>query len=171
MRRALITALVVTAALLCGASPASAHPLPHSVVLLDVHETSVTAHLQLPAGDLELARRGEPISAYLAAHITPVTTDGRAWTVAIGDLAVGRAEQTSTGPYQEVVATATLTPPPGGDLRHFIFSYDVIVHQVVTHTVLVSVRQDWAAGRVESEAVQVGAIAIDSRTMTCRRWT
>src|SRR5689334_19503259 len=115
MIRALITALVVTAALLLGASPASAHPMPHSVVLLDVHETSVTAHLELPTGDLDTARKGESIPAYLAAHLKPVTTDGRAWTVTVGDLAVSSAEQTSTGPYQEVTATATLTPPAGGD--------------------------------------------------------
>ncbi|WP_436521384.1 HupE/UreJ family protein [Actinoplanes sp. HUAS TT8] len=167
MRRAFIAALVVTAALLFGASPASAHPMPHSVVLLDVHETSVTAHLELPAGDLDIARKDEPIPSYLAAHIKPVTTDGWPWTVTVGDLALSSAEQTSTGPYQEVTATATLTPPAGADIRHFTFAYDVIVHQVVTHTVLVSVRQDWASGQVTGSAsTQVGTIQIDNRTMT-----
>lgn len=167
--RVLITALVVTAALLFGASPASAHPMPHSVVLLDVHETSVTAHLELPMGDLDTARKGADVQTYLAAHIKPVTSDGQAWTVTVGDLAVSRAEQTSTGPYQELTATATLTPPAGADVRHFTFGYDVIVHQVVTHTVLVSVRQDWASGQVaegSDHATQVGTIEIDNRTMT-----
>jgi hypothetical protein len=45
-------AVAVPAALLSGASPASAHPMPHSVVLLDVHETSVTATLEIPLSDL-----------------------------------------------------------------------------------------------------------------------
>ncbi|GIE85189.1 HupE/UreJ family protein [Actinoplanes regularis] len=166
MRRALITALVVTAALLLGAPPAAAHPMPHSVVLLDVHETSVTARLELPSADLDLARGGEPVRTYLAAHIRPLSTDGRAWTVTVGEVAVGSAEQTSTGPYQEITATATLTPPAGGDLRHFTLGYDVIVHRVVTHTVLVSVRRDWAGGRLSSSSTQVGTIQIDNRTMT-----
>ncbi|MEV7733190.1 HupE/UreJ family protein [Streptomyces sp. NPDC088921] len=60
-----------------------------------------------------------------------------------------------------------LTPPAGADVRHFTFAYDVIVHQVVTHTVLVTVRQDWAAGQVDGEGTtQVGTIRIDTRTMT-----
>ncbi|MFI1995583.1 HupE/UreJ family protein [Actinoplanes sp. NPDC020271] len=178
MPKALIIALVVTAALLFGASPASAHPMPHSVVLLDVHETSVTAHLQIPLGDLTVAghldltaatlpARSDTIRDYLSDHIRPATTDGRAWTVGVGDLALTEAEQTSTGPYQELDATVTLTPPSGADIRNFIFAYDVVVHQVVTHTVLVSVRQDWAAGRIsDGAAVQVGTIGIDVRSMT-----
>ncbi|WP_306214821.1 HupE/UreJ family protein [Actinoplanes sp. RD1] len=170
-------ALALPAALLLGAPPAAAHPMPHSVVLLDVHETSVTADLQIPAADLAQASgltvtpaavtaQGGALRAYLAAHIRPVTTGGAAWTVEVGDLSLSQAEQTQTGPYQELLAEATLTPPPGADLRHFTFGYDVVVHQVVTHTVLVSVRQDWAAGRIGAEATQVGTIGIDNRTMT-----
>jgi hypothetical protein len=171
MRRVLIAGSVMTAALLLGAPPAAAHPMPHSVVLLDVHETSVTAELELPLDDLSRASGLTATSApdtlrgYLTAHIKPVSPGGQAWTVNVGDLSVSRAEQTSTGPYQEIVATATLIPPAGADLRHFTFGYDVIVHRVVTHTVLVSVRQDWAAGRLSSPA-QVGTIRIDNRTMT-----
>ncbi|MEU4243919.1 HupE/UreJ family protein [Actinoplanes sp. NPDC026619] len=173
----LAVALLSAALLLLGASPASAHPMPHSVVLLDVHETSVTAELELPLSDFvrasgievtaaTVAAQQDALRSYLIAYIRPATTGGAAWTVRVGDLSVTDAEQTSTGTYQELVASATLTPPAGGDLRHFIFRYDVVVHQVVTHTVLVSVRQDWAAGQVGSDAVQVGTIQIDSRTMT-----
>ncbi|GIF22909.1 hypothetical protein BJ973_000733 [Actinoplanes tereljensis] len=167
----LAVAMMSATLLLFGASPASAHPMPHSVVLLDVHETSVTAQLEIPLGDLATASgidvsQQDALRSYLTAHIRPVTTTGEAWTVSVGDLSVTATEQSSTGPYQELLASATLTPPPGGDLRHFLFRYDVVVHQVVTHTVLVSVRQDWAAGQVDADAVQVGTIEIDTRTMT-----
>jgi hypothetical protein len=170
-------AAAVPAALLLGAPPAAAHPMPHSVVLLDVHETSVSAALELPLGDFSrasgidvtattLTPQDDAVRRYIGAHIRPTTTSGQAWTVTVGALTLSRTEQTSTGPYQELTAQATLTPPPGGDLRHFTFAYDVIVHQVVTHTVLVSVRQDWAAGRVGENTTQVGTIAINTRTMT-----
>ncbi|WP_405560845.1 HupE/UreJ family protein [Streptomyces canus] len=47
---------------------------------------------------------------------------------------------------------------------HFLH---VIVHQVVTHTVMVTVRQKWAAGQVDGEGTTpVGTIRIDTRTMT-----
>ncbi|MGY1501127.1 HupE/UreJ family protein [Streptomyces sp. QTS52] len=174
-------AIVVPAALLTGASPAAAHPMPHSVVELDVYRTSVNARLELPVDDFSrasgidlssatettLAQRAKAVRTYLAGHIHPVTTQGRAWEVGIGGLSLSSTEQTSTGPYRELVAEAVLTPPAGTDVRHFTFAYDVIVHQVVTHTVLVTVRQDWSSGQVDGEGTtQVGTIRIDTRTMT-----
>lgn len=173
-------AIAVPAALLLGASPAAAHPMPHSVVQLDVYQASVTARLALPVDDFSrasgidlntikstaLAGKAVAIRAYLAGHIRPTTLKGEGWQVTIGALSLSRTEQTSTGPYRELIAKAVLTPPAGADVRHFILGYDVIVHQVVTHVTLVSVRQDWAAGRVEGDgATQVGTIRLDVRHM------
>ncbi|MDR6980782.1 hypothetical protein J2X68_007524 [Streptomyces sp. 3330] len=170
-------AIAVPAALLVGASPAAAHPMPHSVVQLDVYEHSVSARLELPVDEFTraagiavsektLAARTDAIRTYLVAHIHPTATDGRTWQVAVGRLTLSRAAQTDTGEYRELVAQAVLTPPAGADVRHFTFGYDVIVHQVVTHTVLVAVRQDWAAGQVDGEgSTQVGTIRVDTRTM------
>jgi hypothetical protein len=174
-------AVAVAAALLFGASPAAAHPMPHSVVLLDVHENSVSAQLELPIQDfdtasgLDLSTVGQaqmPAAAarsYIAAHLKATTVEGQAWVVSIGALSLGQTQQTATGPYRELIAQAVLTPPVGGDVRHFVLDYDVIVHQVVTHVVLVSVRQDWAAGSVTENgdrSTQVGTIRIDTRSMT-----
>ncbi|MFC8518230.1 HupE/UreJ family protein [Streptomyces sp. NPDC057257] len=174
-------AIAVPAALLLGASPAAAHPMPHSVVQLDVYRSSVDARLELPVDELarasgidltdtttaQLPAKAKAVRAYLLKHIHPTTTDGRAWQVAIGALSLSRTQQTSTGPYRELVAKAVLTPPAGADVRRFTFDYDVIVHQVVTHVALVTVRQDWAAGRVDGKGTtQVGTIALDTRHMT-----
>ncbi|WRZ89519.1 HupE/UreJ family protein [Streptomyces sp. NBC_01007] len=173
-------AIAVPAALLLGASPAAAHPMPHSVVRLDVYKASVTARLELPVDDFSrasgidlnsiepaaLPARATAVRTYLGRHIRPATLQGEAWQVGIGALSLSRTEQTSTGPYRELVATAVLTPPPGGDVRHFTLNYDVIVHQVVTHITLVTVRQDWAAGRVDGAgATQVGTVGLDIRHM------
>ncbi|WP_326721557.1 hypothetical protein OHT59_21100 [Streptomyces sp. NBC_00243] len=147
-------AIAVPAALLLGASPAAAHPMPHSVVQLDVYKDSVTARLELPVGDLATASgidlttiesaalptKAKAVRTYLAQHISPTTLKGEAWQVSIGALSLSSTEQTSTGPYRELVAKAVLTPPAGTDVRHFKLDYDVIVHQVVTHVALVTVR-------------------------------
>ncbi|WP_405735569.1 HupE/UreJ family protein [Streptomyces sp. NBC_01537] len=174
-------AIAVPAALLLGASPAAAHPMPHSVVQLDVYKSSVTAQLELPVGDFATASgidltsiepsalpaKATAIRTYLGKHIRPTTLKGKAWRVGIGALSLSRTEQTSTGPYRELIVKAVLTPPAGADVRHFTLNYDVIVHQVVTHVALVSVRQDWAAGRVSGEgATQVGTVRLDIRHMT-----
>ncbi|OQR61687.1 hypothetical protein B6E66_23280 [Streptomyces maremycinicus] len=185
LRVAAALAVTVLAALLLAAPPAAAHPMPHSVLLLDVHETSVTAELDLPLGDFsraagislddtttarQLAARTPVIRRYLASHIHPTTAQGKAWAVAFGTMRLSRAQQTSTGVYRELTVQATFTPPPGASVRRFDLDYDVVVHQVVTHTVLVSVRQDWATGHVTDEeqdgAARVGTISIDTRTMT-----
>ncbi|WP_053847026.1 HupE/UreJ family protein [Streptomyces sp. NRRL B-24085] len=170
-------AIAVPAALLIGASPAAAHPMPHSVVQLDVYEHSVSARLELPVDEFTraagigvsektLAARTGAIRAYLVQHIRPAAADGRTWQVTVGRLSLTRAVQTDTGEYRELVAQAVLTPPAGADVRHFTFGYDAVVHQVVTHTVLVTVRQDWAGGQVDGEGTtQVGTIRVDTRTM------
>ncbi|MFI1049699.1 HupE/UreJ family protein [Streptomyces griseoruber] len=173
-------AIAVPATLLLGASPAAAHPMPHSMVELDVYQASVRARLELPTDDFSrasgidlsdttqatLSKRAKAIRAYLGKHIHPATTEGRAWQVNVGDLSLSSTEQTSTGPYRELTAEAVLTPPVGADVRHFTFDYDVIVHQVITHTALVAVRQDWATGQVDDAGTtQVGTVRVDTRTM------
>lgn len=182
MRTLLLSALVAVCALavpVLFAGTAEAHPMPHTNVLLDVHDHDVTATLELPVADLGLAmgvdlqadpagevvQRREEILDYLHAHFEPTTMDGQSWSVRFNDPTVTAAEQTSTGTYQEVVVTAVLEPPAGGTTRQFQLGYDAVVHQVLTHTVLVSVRQDWASGSVgEDVTSEVGVVRIDTAT-------
>lgn len=156
---------------------AEAHPMPSSVVLLDVHEKTVQAEVQLPVGDLGFAlgqtldgagehlldRHGAAIRAYLPRHIRAVTPDGQAWTTGVSSLKMSQAQQTATGPYQEVTAELTLTPPAGASVREFTFKDDAIVHQVVTHSILVSVRRDWQTGLTgeETAPAEVGVIRLN----------
>ena len=83
-------------------SGALAHPMPSSVLLLDVHEQTVGAELQIPLSELGLALKedlmGEPdtvlasygaqLRDYLKQHIQPVTSEGQAWTVQVDNLTV-----------------------------------------------------------------------------------
>lgn len=166
--------------LLVPAAPVAlqAHPMPNSVVLLDIHPRRVEAEIQLPIPELQYAfgqvlgahpetiieRFGPELRAYLRKHVRPRSPDGRPWTVRVGQLHLSQATQTDTGPYQEVVARLLLLPPPGASPRTFTFDYDAIVHQVVTHVVLVSVRQDWDTGRLAGQPpTQVGVIRLSPR--------
>ncbi|MGI4741875.1 MAG: HupE/UreJ family protein [Janthinobacterium lividum] len=153
--------------------------MPTSLVLLDLQATGVAAEVQLPLGELQLAlgnqlnvtdqpatlvaRQGAALRAYLLAHVHPVGPDGRPWTVAVRGLALGAAEQTGTGPYPELTAQLWLQPPAGESARTFTLHYDVIMHQLVTHTTLVSIRQDWDAGVLAEHPVEVGVIRLDPR--------
>jgi len=156
-----------------------AHPMPTSRVLLDLQATGVAAEVQLPLGELQLAlgqqlnvtdhpetlvaRSGAALRAYLLGHVHPVGPDGRPWSVAVQQLAVGSAEQTDTGPYQELTAHLWLRPPVGASSRTFTLHYDVIMHQLVTHAALVSIRQDWDNGVLAEHPVEVGVIRMNPR--------
>ena len=149
--------------------------MPSSVLLLDVHDHTLQAELQVPLSELGLAlkedllgdpdavlaRYGAGLETYLTQHVQPLTPNGQPWTVRVDDLNIQGAEQTATGSYQELTAHLTLTPPLGSSTQTFTFHYDAVIHQVVTHTALVSVRQDWANGLVSEQPVEVGVIRLN----------
>ncbi|HNR00303.1 MAG TPA: HupE/UreJ family protein, partial [Trueperaceae bacterium] len=153
---------------------ARAHPMPHSVVALTVGADQVSARVELPLDDLVLALGSDPLSdsledvgqrvaAYLADHVTAVSPDGTAWRTTITSVAASETEQTDAGVYQELVAQLTLTPPSGESTRRFIFDYDAIIHQVITHKILVTVESDWAGGNL-GDVYEVGVIRVDTGT-------
>lgn len=160
-------------------SDLSAHQQPVTIVLLEVYPDNVAMELQIPLTELELAfghdvsKDPGPLTTtirpqfeeYLTAHILPKTKNGRPWTVKVLDLTVGRAEQTRSGPYQEITVHLNLRPPAGATARSMVLNYDLIMHQVVTHKALVSIRRDWDSGiNGEREPVEAGVIAVDTRT-------
>ncbi len=168
--------LTVTSFIVCFSLDVLAHPMPNSVVLLDIKSTSVSAEIQLPLNELELAfgnnvndnnsatlvkRLGPQLKDYLLKHIHPISPDEKAWEVIINDMQVQPVVQSASGPYRELTVHLLLQPPAGESSRNFTLNYDIIVHQVVTHVTLVSIRQDWDAGLYAGHPVQVGVIRLD----------
>lgn len=155
----------------------SAHQQPTTIVLLDVNSDKVAMELQIPLSELELAfgqdvtentdtlieRLSPQLTEYLKAHIHPVTGN-QAWTVEVAGMQVSKAEQTQSGPYQEITVHLNLTPPLNVGTRNFTLVYDVIMHQVVTHKALVGIRNDWEMGKTDEQPVTVGIIQVDTET-------
>jgi HupE / UreJ protein len=173
--RLIIFAAIIS--LFIGTPEAFGHPMPNSVVLLDIKPHEVTAELQLPLSELELAfghevnlhtdglvqRLGPQLNAYLMQHIHPVGMDGKAWSVKINDMLVQPVQQSASGPYKELTVYLTLLPAAGASTRKFIFNYDAIIHQVSSHFALVSVRQDWDNGLSADHPYQVGVARLNIR--------
>jgi hypothetical protein len=164
---------------LCLISPkVIAHQTPSTIVLLDVSPKTVSVELQLPLGELELAfgheitknpttliaRFGPQLKEYLLAHIHPMTAENQPWQVEVTNMNVGKSEHTATGPYREITVHLVLIPPVGESTRKFIFDYDVIMHQLVTHSALVSIRSDWELGKTNKVPSEVGVIRVDTGT-------
>ncbi|MBE7174164.1 MAG: HupE/UreJ family protein [Williamsia sp.] len=161
--------------ILAGLVPASsfAHPSPNSLVFLDVSPGRVALEVQMPVPELELAfgndiaknpetllQRFEPqIKEYLAAHIHAYVTKARPWQVLIAGLKMDKGTYLDSNiPYWEVVAQLNLVPPAGENTRRFLLDYDVIMHQVINHVALVSVRSDWETGNLHSESGEATVI-------------
>ncbi|QKZ15682.1 HupE/UreJ family protein [Spirosoma sp. KUDC1026] len=150
--------------------------MPNSVVLLNVHADRIDAEIQIPLVELQSAwghavndsatglieRLGPQLRAYLKNHIRPQSPDGRFWSVSVGELLVHETQNPIVGVYRELTAQVQMIPPGQEDVRQFTFYYDAVLHQVRTHKILVSVRQDWGRGQLaEAEPVQVGEISLD----------
>jgi hypothetical protein len=168
--------LLIVLWLAIGTATAYAHEQPTTLVMLDVAPDKVGMTLHVPLNELELAfgrevsvnpeasleRWQAPFQEYLLAHIHPLTEGRQAWSVAVLDLQVQKAEQVQSGPFQEILVRLALTPPPGASTRKFILQYDAIMHQVVTHKALVSIRNDWERGQIAE--VAVGVIRVNTET-------
>lgn len=153
-----------------------AHPMPNSVVLLSVHQRHISGRIQMPLSELQSAiglginqqpksvvsRLGDTLRGYLLRHVRPVSFDGKPWQVSIGAMHVASERDSVVGQYNELVVDFEMTPPPHADLRNFYFDYDAIVHQVITHKILVAIKQDWERGVLTSaKPSEVGVIELD----------
>ena len=161
-----------------ASQPTDAHQQPVTLVVLDVGPQNGTMTLHVPLNELELAfgnnvtqtpetslaRWRTQFSGYLTTHIRLTSGKDQAWSVQVTEMEVAKAEQTQSGSFQEVIVHLSLTPPAGVSTRKFTLHYDLIMHQVVTHKALVSIRNDWERGQTAAQQVEVGMIKVNRQT-------
>lgn len=158
---------------------AHAHQTPSTIVLMDISPSKVGVELQIPLSELALVfgqnitqnpetlvqNLGPQLKEYLLAHIHIMVAKDQPWWIEITDMKVAKAEQMVSGPpFQEITVHLIMTPPAGASTRKFIFDYDVIMHQLVTHSALVSIRNDWELGKTDKQPVELGVIRVDTKT-------
>lgn len=154
-----------------------AHPMPNSMIVLNIHEKHISGQILLPLSELQTAigmgvndhserlveRLGDSLRTYLMAHIRPKSFEGVRWAVRIGDIHLTESSDSLTGKYKELTVQFEMSPPPNYDIRNFFFDYDVILHQVASHRALIHIKQDWALGMVREDTIsqQIGVIEWD----------
>ena len=170
------TTFVVCVALMPATS--YAHQSPNSLLFLDVSPGKVAMEIQLPIPELELAfgndisknpetlieRLGPQLKEYIKAHIHAYITKERPWQVVIESLKMDKGKYIESNiDYWEVVAHIVLTPLPGESTRKFMLDYDVIMHLVMTHVALVSIRSDWEAGNFTNSSAEATVISRNTK--------
>ena len=146
--------------------------MPYSILILDVNQNNISAELKLPLkemqyavpfdvtnnlGDLIKIHRHE-IEGYILHHLHTESESGQVWKMDIGNMKLDSTQQEATGIYNEIIIDLLLLPPPETSPRNFKLYYDGIVHQVVTHKILVTVRKDFDNGMVGEKETEIGMI-------------
>ncbi len=116
-------------------------------------------------GDQRITNMKDPFFiTYFTAHINAASA-GSNWTTRIASITVVTNTDPIIGVFKEVVVNFTLTPHDLRYLRTFTLNYDAVMHQVVTHSALVYIQQDWNNGiHSEDDGEQIGVIRMDIPT-------
>lgn len=155
-----------------------AHPMPYSVLLLDVRDNGISAELQIPLKELQsvfpnkiidtnytnlIEQKNKWVNDYLLSHIIITDTCGNKWKISIHGKSILEDEQNLTGKYRELIFQLWLEPPIASTSRHFIMYYDAIMHQLVTHKLWIKVRSDWESGILinDSNHSELGILGVN----------
>ena len=112
---------------------------------------------------------GDRLKDYLKTHIHAWVNKEDPWRVDIVGMNMDKGVQVLSGPpFWELRVHLNLLPDKDEDTRKFILNYDVVLHEVINHTALVSVRNDWQNGIIADNPVAVGVISRDMQTMTVK---
>jgi HupE / UreJ protein len=149
------------------------HPMPHSILELSIGSQTVSAELRIPLKEMQFAvpfdvtektdvlftEHGNEIEAYLLEHFHIKSVDGQQWSIQFSTMQLDSTEQEATGKYLELAIDFLLTPPSTTTTRKFTLFYDAVVHQLVTHKIFVTIKNDFATGRIDSSPIQLGVIS------------
>ncbi|CAH0351715.1 hypothetical protein AQB9606_02380 [Aquabacterium sp. CECT 9606] len=136
--------------------PAQAHPTPESRVWIDTTHEGLRLTLLMPLNRLEFAfksdltvepeqvmrRHGQALAKYVLAHVS-VRSGDQPWALEQPRLRVIGHDASA-----DLEAVLELRAPSGANPRQGLLRYDAVTHEVMTHSVKVYLRSDWAGGRV-----------------------
>lgn len=158
MGRLLLAGLLAFIASLV-ATAASAHPMPQSLVEIHAVRSGWQLRLTLPEDRLAAAliQAGlvpdpgpgfaqypklapDTVRRYITSHLKAQSLDGRSWSVRVDMV------QAASGTRNEWHAQVALEPPPGAPSAPVLLDYGVITREIITHTAIATIVQDWQGG-------------------------
>ena len=172
---------ILVALVLCLlAWPASAHPARTSALWLSFGATEAAAELQVPVDQLEMALQRPlerapggladaeraALASYLGQHVGMTAADGTALAVHVDELGLGLVQVDGA---EHLAARLRLVAPAGASLEQLELRYDVVLHRVVTHEILVVLRRDVARGILDAAPQTLGTLRYQHATLAIDR--
>ncbi|HEY2402114.1 MAG TPA: HupE/UreJ family protein [Steroidobacteraceae bacterium] len=162
----------VALVLLVFAATAAAHDVPPSVVQFDIGRDVVDVELQLPLKELSVALGRDStlasglVEGYVLNHLHLKSPTGVQFATAVESWSLSHTDNRNWVSNDWLVMRLRARPPAGADTERFTFDYDVIVHTVVSHKVLVYVRRDIRHGLLGETPQAIGLIAFQQTQLT-----
>jgi hypothetical protein len=148
------------------------HPLPNTVVNLNVQSNSIVMKIQIPLQDFEIAFKSKVtsketflIANYFSKHITIEDKNHDLWKMKFIDYHIQQNKAAFVGKYQEIVFKVQFIPNKNSNYRDFTLHYDAILHEISNHQALIYIDSDWENG-IHNEGQQIGIIERDIPTNT-----
>ncbi len=160
-----------------------AHPMPNSIVQIKIEQKKIVLQLKLPVSELELAygksmnndvatfvrENNNQLKQYIGTHIKLIDQTNHIWDKKVTSVSYDSANSEINGTYSETLATVEFESNTEINRNEkLLLLYDVIIHQVVTHSALVSITQDWENGIVNNKDKQIGVISLDTKNNVVR---
>ena len=130
-----------------------AHPMPASEIFLDLEAEGVRAEMHLPVDRLQIAvgprlqldsgtttqtMNRREVEKYVSEHFSILEMDGAPWKARFESAAIVTEEGAS-----ELLVRLWLSPRDrSSSVRTFRLRSDLIVHQLITHKIMVFLRRD-----------------------------
>jgi hypothetical protein len=152
--------------LLCHAS-VLAHAMPQSLVVLNFESDLVQVQARVPVDRLQMAHalpaglavnkvlptHKAALMAYALEHVRPRSFDGSLWQVDVTDITL------VSDPLQpDLLFSLRMKPQQGHSVRQLQFVDDMVMHEVVSHKILVAVGHDWGTGQLSDVPQLMGEI-------------
>ena len=144
--------------------------MPNTLVELSVSARQLVFEVKIPLPDVEAVLTSEGLHAalptfsvlekYFSQHLKIKGLDGVFWQTSLASLDTLDINDPLLGRYAELHVRVLATPPIGVDFRQFFLHYDAILHQIVTHQAIVSIRQDWENGIHAEGDSAAGSLAV-----------
>lgn len=149
---------------------AQAHPLPNTVVAMQLTHKNIGLTIKMPLHDFQIAfgdtvteKSADLLAAYFQKHIKIIGTDQQIWQQQFMDYSIAEASYEVVGKYEVLTVHLVITPSSNASLRTFDLHYDVMIHQIPTHSALIYVQEDWEGG-IHEHPVQAGIVGVDIPT-------
>jgi HupE / UreJ protein len=151
---------------------ANAHPLPNTVVNLNVQSKNMLMKIQVPLEDFEIAfkhkvtrNQNQLFSQYFSNHIQIKDKESRSWKMEFINYKIQSTEANFVGKYNEIVFWFKFIPNKNSNYKDFTIHYDAILHEISNHQALIYVNSDWENG-IHNNSQQIGVIELDVASNT-----